>query len=197
VFTETYVTAIFGGFDSAEFCSDPYTAASSLVLVSFILLSLLFAVFMNAMIAFISEEFANILDYQGAILAREMACLIVDMYDTMSEEERKKQEEVEKYHKWVYKLSKQADLDKMGSDHTDAQADGRRATKQDILSVDVKLKKENAQIKKEIAEVRNENSEMRSSLERMEKEMKSIKSGVENIKSGVENILLAMSPESK
>ena len=47
-----------------------------------------------------------------------------------------------------------------GADHTDAQADGRRATKQDILSVDVKkLKKENAEIKKEIAEVRNENSE--------------------------------------
>ena len=61
VFTETYVTAIFGGFYSAEFCSDPYTAASSLVLHFFILLSLLFAVFMNAMIAFISEEFANIL----------------------------------------------------------------------------------------------------------------------------------------
>ena len=70
-----------------------------------------------------------------------------------------------------------------GADHTDAQADGRRATKQDILSVDVKLKKENAEIKKEIAEVRNENSEMRSSLERMEKDLK--------------KILSAMSPESK
>ena len=83
----------------------------------------------------------------------------------------------------MYKLSKQADLDKMGSDHTDAQADGRRATKQDI----VKLKKENSEMKKEIVEVR-------SSLERMEKEMKSIKSGVENI---LPSILLALPAERK
>jgi hypothetical protein len=70
-----------------------------------------------------------------------MACLIVDMYDTMSEEEKKKkQAEVEKYHKWVYKLSKQADLDKMRSGQTDYDADGRRTTKQDIQNVDVKLK---------------------------------------------------------
>jgi hypothetical protein len=201
VFTETYVTAIFGGFDSAEFCSDPYIAASGVVLSLFIILSLLFAVFMNAMIAFISEEFANLLDYQAAIIAREMACLIVDMYDSMNEKERIRRAE-EEGHKWVYKLSKQADLDKMGSDHTDAQADGRRATKQDID----KLKNENSEIKeeiaevrnenslitKEIAEVRNENAETRSSLEKMEKEMKSIKSGVETMLP----ILLAMSPES-
>ena len=178
VFTETYVTAIFGAFDSAEFCSDPYIAASRVVLILFILLSLIFVVFMNAMIAFISEEFANILDYQAAILAREMACLIVDMYDSMNEKERIRRAE-EEGHKWVYKLSKQADLDKIGStSHTDSDADGRRATKQDVVK-----------LKKEIAEMRNENSEMKSSLNRMENEMKSMMSGVEK--------LLSMISESK
>jgi predicted nucleic acid-binding Zn-ribbon protein len=100
------------------------------------------------------------------------------MYGAMNDEEMIPM--LEDNHKWVYKLSKQADLDKMGSDHTDAQADGRRATKQDI----VKLKKENSEMKKEIVEVR-------SSLERMEKEMKS------SIKSGVESILLALPAERK
>ena len=139
VFTETYVTAIFGAFlDSAEFCSDPYIAASREVLILFILLSLIFVVFMNAMIAFISEEFSNILDYQGAILARDMACLIVDMYGAMNDEEMIRM--LEDNHKWVYKLSKQADLDKMRSGQTDYDADGRRTTKQDIQNVDVKLK---------------------------------------------------------
>jgi hypothetical protein len=177
VFTETYVTAIFGGFDSAEFCSDPYIAASRVVLSLFIILSLLFAVFMNAMIAFISEEFANILDYQAAILAREMACLIVDMYEAMNDDEMIRI--LEENHKWVYKLSKQADLDKIGStSHTDSDADGRRATKQDVVK-----------LKKEIAEMRNENSEMKSSLDRMENEMKSMMSGVEK--------LLSMISESK
>jgi hypothetical protein len=61
VFTETYITAVFGSFESSEFGSE-YEAASTVVLVLFILLTLIFMIFMNAMIAFISEEFANILD---------------------------------------------------------------------------------------------------------------------------------------
>jgi hypothetical protein len=175
VFTDTFVTAIFGAFDSAEFCSDPYVAASTVGLTLFIILSLIFVVFMNAMIAFISEEFANILDYQSAILAREMACLIVDMYDTMNVDERKR---IENTHMWVYKLFKQADLDKMGSSQTDSDADGRRATKQDIQSVAVKLKKENGEMRKEnremrkgIDEVRKENGEMRKDMLVIRKEI--------------------------
>ena len=184
IFTDTYVTAVFGSFDSAEFCSYPYKAASGLVLIYFILLSLVFVVFMNAMIAFISEEFANILDYQSAILAREMACLIVDMYDTMNDE--LKIREIEDNHKWVYKLYKQADLDKIGN--TDSDADGRRATKKDLQGVVVRLKKdianirkENTEMRKEVVDVRKENAEIKSSLERIEEEMKSMKSGVDKI----------------
>ena len=126
-----------------------------MVLTLFIILTMFFIVFMNAMIAFISEAFANILDYQKAILHREMACLIVEVYDYMNEEERTQKE---KNYKWVYKLFKQTDLNKMESGDTESDVDGRRATKQDVQSV--------------VAKMRKENTEIKSRLERMEKEHK-------------------------
>jgi archaellum component FlaC len=140
---------------------------------------------MNAMIAFISEEFANILDYKKAILAREMACLIVDLYNSMSDDEKR---DIEEKCKWVYKLCKQTDLNKMESGDTESaeDADGRRSTKKDVQSVveGIKkkcgeMKKENGElkssiegIKKECGEIKKENGELKSSLERMEKENK-------------------------
>ena len=96
------ISAVFGSFESSEFASE-YEAASTVVLVHFIALTLIFMIFMNAMIAFISEEFANILEYKKAILAFEKACIIVDLYCAMSEEERKR---IEEECKWVYKLIK-------------------------------------------------------------------------------------------
>ena len=73
----------------------------------------------------------------------------------MSEEERKR---IEEECKWVYKLIKQTDLNKMESSHTDTNADGRRATKQDIHSVTSQLltvKKENGEMKLTLDEIRN------------------------------------------
>jgi hypothetical protein len=187
MFTETYVTAIFGAFDSAEFCSDPYIEASRWVLTLFFILTLIFMVFMNAMIAFISEEFANIMDYQKAILIREMAVLIVDLYNSMSKEDRRI---IEENYKWAYKLFKHTDLNKMESGDTESDAAGRRATKQDVQNVVAKVRKETNSslerieienallkssidvIKKESGEIKKENAEIKSSLERMEKESK-------------------------
>jgi WD40 repeat protein len=184
IFTETYVTAIFGAFDSAEFCSDPHIEASSrVVLILFIILTLIFMIFMNAMIAFISEAFANILDYQKAILAREMACLIVDLYNSMSAEDKMI---IEENYKWVYKLVKQTDLNKIASGDTESDGDGRRATKQDVQSAVAKVRKRLERmekqnddvkssidvIKKESGEIKKENAELKLSLERMENENK-------------------------
>ena len=52
---------------------------------------------MNAMIAFINEELAKILACKEAILAREITCLIVDMYQLMSEKQKKETEEKNKW----------------------------------------------------------------------------------------------------
>ena len=171
VFTETYVTAIFGAFESSEFCSDPYIEASRVVLILFIFLSSMFMIFTNAMIAFISEAFADILDYKAAILAREKACLIADLYNSLSAEQRRI---IEEQCKWAYKLFKQTALKKMESGHSETDADGRRATKQDLHSAVAKLRKENGEIKssleelrKENGETRKENGEMKIVLERM------------------------------
>ena len=184
-YTDTYVTAIFGAFDSAEFCSYPYEAASGVALIYFILLSLVFVVFMNAMIASISEEFSNILDYQSAILVREMACLIVEMYDAMEEEDKKLTADE---HKWVYKLYKQTDLDKMG--RTDSDPDGRSATKQDLQGAAVKLKKEvaamrkeNTEIRKKVAEAITENALIREKLSETRKENSGIRREMTSMKS--------------
>ena len=79
----------------------------------------------------------------------------MDLYCAMSEEERKR---IEEECKWVYKLIKQTDLNKMESSHTDTNADGRRATKQDIHSVTSQLltvKKENGEMKLTLDEIRN------------------------------------------
>ena len=171
VFTETYITAFFGAFESSEFCSDPYIPASGMVLVLFILLSSIFMIFTNAMIAFISEAFANILDYKKAILAREKACLIADLYNSLSPKQRRI---IENQCKWVYKLFKQAALNKMESSHSETGADGRRATKQDVHSVVAKLKNENDEIQssleelcKDNVEMRKENVEMKVALEKI------------------------------
>jgi archaellum component FlaC len=85
---------------------------------------------------------------------------------------------MEKY-KWVYKLFKQTDLNKMESGDTESDADGRRATKQDVQSAVAKVRKENAEMKKENAEIKSsiegikkENGEIKSTLERIEKDNK-------------------------
>ena len=93
---------MFDAISSSQFGPE-YEEASALVISMFVMLTLVF--FIIFMIAFISEEFANMLDYQAAILAKENASIIVDMYCAMSSEERRR---IENQCKWVYKLFKQS-----------------------------------------------------------------------------------------
>ena len=48
---------------------------------------------------------------------------------------------IENDHKWTNKFFKQSDLDKMGRGHTDSDANGRRATKEDIQKVTQRVAK--------------------------------------------------------
>ena len=176
VFTDTYATAVFGAVGSAEYGPD-YNESRDIVLLLFIILSFIFIIFMNAMIAFIGEEFANILDYKSAILAREKASIIVDMYCAMGEEERRR---VEEQCKWVYKLFKQTDLNKMQAGEADSGGGACRATKKDIQGTGrqlAHLKRENSEMKKSLDKIHKENVEMRkesgdimSSLKKIEAE---------------------------
>ena len=111
-------------------------------------------------------------DYQSAILAREIACLIVDMYELMGKEER---ERLEKEHKWTYKLFKQSDLDKLvtGGMSSDDDADGRRATKLDIQKSVESLKNENRQeIIKLKKEMQKEIGALREEIVALNKDLK-------------------------
>ena len=142
---------------------------STAALVLLIVLVSIFVIFMNDMIAFISEAFANVLDHQKAILAREMACLIVDLYSSLSEEEITR---YENECKWIYKLFKLTDLTKMKSgEQADAgEADGRRATKQDVQSLVTKMtkmRKENIEMNAKLSDMRKENIEMNAMLEKI------------------------------
>ena len=175
IFTDTYAVAVFGGITSSQFGPE-YEEASAIVISMFVMLTLVFfIIFMNAMIAFISEEFANMLDYQAAILAKENASIIVDMYCAMSSEERRR---IENQCKWVYKLFKQSDLEKTEPTSGDSgDADGRRVMKKDIQST-----------MKKLTQLKHENSEMRSSLDRIEKENSLIRKGSSDIKSSLQRL---------
>jgi chromosome segregation ATPase len=132
-------------------------------------------------------------------LAFEKACIIVDLYCAMSDEER---ERIEEECKWVYKLIKQTDLNKMESSQIDTNADGRRATKQDIQSVTSQLltlkkvttsslervEKENGEVKASLERVEKENGEVKASLERVEKENGEMRKENGEIKSTLEEM---------
>ena len=105
------------------------------------------------------------------------------MYESVNSDRKK---EIEEDHKWVYKLFKQSDLNKLDSSNMDFDAnDGRRATKHDIANVTAnvinELKKENADFRKGMLDLKKENAEIKSTLEKqtaairdaIEKEIKS------------------------
>jgi hypothetical protein len=121
------------------------------------------------MIGVTSEYLANIMDYKETILFREKASFIVELYNSMSNEDMRRKED---HLKWVYKLVKQADLDRIANNHREPNADGRRSTKQDIE----RLKVENAKLYSRLEllekEIKKESGELKTSLGRMEKENK-------------------------
>ena len=165
-FTDTYLIAIYGAFESSEYGDHDheYKEASSIVLVLLIVLSSYFIIFMNAMIGVTSKYLENIMDYKEAILAREKASFIVELYNSMSKDERlRKEEEC----KWPYKLFKQTDLNKIeNNDET---------------------KNPNGEVMKQVG------GKLNSRLERMEKKNDEMKEQIDEMKLTLEKLLSAVS----
>jgi hypothetical protein len=166
VFAETYLVAVFGSFETFDDGDGLYyTDLVSALLMS---LSLVFIIFFYAMIAFISEDYVHILDQKTSILAREKAGIILDMYYVMGKVNREGKEE---QYKAVYKVYKDLALTKLGSNGSERDSHGNRSTKDDILKVESRLRKENTDMRGEVSEIRQENSEIRKENAEMNKKL--------------------------
>eukprot|EP00551_Chaetoceros_affinis_P011411 CAMPEP_0203681668 /NCGR_PEP_ID=MMETSP0090-20130426/43380_1 /ASSEMBLY_ACC=CAM_ASM_001088 /TAXON_ID=426623 /ORGANISM="Chaetoceros affinis, Strain CCMP159" /LENGTH=960 /DNA_ID=CAMNT_0050550241 /DNA_START=44 /DNA_END=2926 /DNA_ORIENTATION=- len=144
-FTNTFFLAIFGDIDPDDSIAIAATFWAFLLTFIFIMI-VIFLICFNAMIAFISEDFATILDDKNAILAREKADMMLDLYCGMS---KILLEETEKSNMWTYKLYRKTDLDDMDTDDGE-NANARRATKESIMRLNAKvndLKASNEELK--------------------------------------------------
>lgn len=166
VFAETYLVAVFGSFET--FYDDDGLYYTDLVSALFMFLSLVFMIFLYAMIAFISEDYVHILDQKTSILAWEKACIILEMYYVMGKVNREAKEE---QYKVVYKVYEELALTKLGSNGLERDSQGKRSTKNDILKVESRLRNENTDMRREVSEIRQENSEMRKENAEMNKKL--------------------------
>lgn len=152
-FTELYLTAIFGAFETSG--NEDNFVYPDWVSLIFMSLSLTFIIFMYTMIAFVSKEYCNIWDQKGLILAHEKAGIILDIYNVMSERQRKDREDE---YKIVSKLFEETVVDGSGATFH------RTSTRNDIRETESHLRSENAEIMKEISQVRKENIEMNEKI---------------------------------
>ncbi len=85
----------------------------------------------------IGDAFERVLAEKNAVLNSERAQLILDMYSTMNENVRK---EIEKKNKWTYRLIPFSVLQTMNTDRAGSEANLARATKDDLVRMNMQLK---------------------------------------------------------
>eukprot|EP00558_Chaetoceros_sp_UNC1202_P002249 CAMPEP_0197259122 /NCGR_PEP_ID=MMETSP1429-20130617/83358_1 /TAXON_ID=49237 /ORGANISM="Chaetoceros sp., Strain UNC1202" /LENGTH=150 /DNA_ID=CAMNT_0042723323 /DNA_START=351 /DNA_END=803 /DNA_ORIENTATION=- len=85
---------------------------------------------LNALISFIGDAFERVLVDKNAVLTRERAQIILDIYCQLSEEERT---QIEKENRWVYVLVPQASLD--SEINSVCKANHARSTKEDVYKL--------------------------------------------------------------
>ena len=112
-----------------------YTSNILQLVIKVLVVVVICLICLNAMIAFVSEEFADVLSDKDAVLARERASVLVDLYSCMGVAFREK---VEMKNKWVYKLVTQSSLERINNEGDriviSKSLANRRATKSDIFN---------------------------------------------------------------
>ena len=148
VFLQTFATAMLSDIDLTE-----YTATILQLVINVLVVVVICLICLNAMIAFVSEEFADVLSDKDAVLAREKASILVDIYSCMDPAFRRK---LENENKWVYKLVPITSLERINEGSNvgiSKSLANRRATKSDIVNTRLALKAEAEQLQKQIKEV--------------------------------------------
>ena len=154
------------------------TSAPDFAVVMMIILFLVVTLLaLNALIAFISTAFEDVLAEKLAVLKKQKALIILDLYSVLSEGERKK---IEERNKWTTIIvpAERLQLDDKGI--TENQA---KATKGDVIKLSSALDL----IQKEITHI---NQDEKAS--HLENELSKLKSEVEGIKDDVKAILKAV-----
>ena len=185
VFLDTFFTSFFGTFDPDTDLSDDHFKTFTLFF-NLVVLLLIPLICLNAMIAFVSETFADILDDKIAVIAREKANLIMDLYCGMTKSRR---ETLEEKNAWTFKLELQSTLDKIDVGE-DEEVANKRSTKRDIADLRIKGDEETSKIKELTKEMRTEmktertemRTEMKTETTEMKTEMNDMKEKMDEIK---------------
>jgi hypothetical protein len=174
------IVAIFNAGVLGTFEMEPLlkTFAPDFAIVMMIILFLVVTVLaLNALIAFISAAFENVLAQKLAVLKKQKALIILDLYSVLSEGERNK---IERRNRWTTIIVPAERLELDGKGVTENQA---KATKGDVFKLSGALDL----IQKEIKHIHRD--ERRSNYET---ELNKLRSEVEGIKDDVKAILNAV-----
>mmetsp|Transcript_1340 Transcript_1340/g.1922 ORF Transcript_1340/g.1922 Transcript_1340/m.1922 type:complete len:1393 (-) Transcript_1340:1-4179(-) len=173
VFLKTLLTSFFSEFDPDELINSRFKTFT--LLFNLLVLLMIPLICLNAMIAFVGETFADILDDKIAVIAREKANLIMDLYCGMRKSRR---EVLEEENAWTFKLELQSTLDKIDVCE-DGEVANKRATKGDIAGLRIKTDEETSKIKELTKEIR---TEMKTETTEMKTEMNDMKGKMDEMR---------------
>jgi WD40 repeat protein len=153
----TFFAGIAGDFD-LEDLKDTYSASLSLLLM-IILLAAVAVIALNALITFIGEKFESVLNERDAILKKEKAKVMLDLYCTMGKDERHM---IGWENRWTSIIIPSADL--LLENQPYALRNVSRATKDDIMKFQRKLKLVKGDIKTMTDETKREINLMKEEI---------------------------------
>ena len=193
VFLKTMLTSFFSEFDpdpdSDDLTNNRFKTFT--LLFNLVVLLLIPLICLNAMIAFISETFADILDDRIAVIAREKANLIMDLYCGMMENSRK---DLEKKNVWTFKLELQSTLDKIDGSAPDGEVANKRSTKRDIADLRIKADEGLTNLKSEMTE---ERTKVKASTKEMKGKMEEIKTEMKEMRAEMKVMLQLLQQQQK
>jgi hypothetical protein len=110
----------------------------------------------NALIAFIGERFDRVLDEKNAVLKKQKARVILDLYCLYGKKRRK---EIENENKWTSLVIPAGDLS-LEEEPSTLEKNVSRATKEDMKEMKKEMKEVNVETKKEIMDMKKEMKEV-------------------------------------
>jgi len=195
----TLFAGLFGDFDLAEL-DDTYSKIFA-VIIMIVMLLMVLIISMNALIAFISDAFEQVLAQKQAVLKRQKAQMIFEMYSSMTKVQR---EALEEEHRWTSLIIPVATLDV--HEPKAAAINFAKATKEDIKKMartnkEMKeyTKKEFDGMKKDMKKAfdgRKEDSKdingMKEDINGMKEDINGMKDEMKGIKEGITTLIKLM-----
>ena len=133
---------------------------------------------LNALIAFLSAAFEQVLSQKLAVLKKQKASIILDLYSFLSEEERIK---IEEKNKWTTVV---VPVERLELDAQLKTANDAKASKLDLLEL-------NASLVKELNTIKEDNDNFKEELKEVKDDIKAILSFIQDLRTWIiEQLLL-------